>query len=124
MGKWMMMTAAVLGALAVALGAYFAHAPLDLTPHMEEVIQKGLHYHALHSVALLVVGLLYRLSGRVLYLYVMALFLAGIVLFSFSLYLYGGAGIPFFAKVTPTGGSAFIAGWLLLAVALFRDPAR
>jgi len=110
--------AALAGFIGVALGAFGAHGLRGrLTPEMLAVFETGVRYQLIHAVALLAVaGLMDRLSG---WLIVTAgwLFLAGMVLFSGSLYLLALTGITILGAITPLGGLAFLAGWACLAFA-------
>lgn len=108
---WWQVAGAV-GALGVAMGAFGAHALEGRIedPHLIEVWHTGARYHLIHAVALLGVAAhpgAVDWSGR--------LFVAGIVLFSGSLYLMTLTGVRVLGAVTPLGGLCFIAGWLLLA---------
>jgi uncharacterized membrane protein YgdD (TMEM256/DUF423 family) len=113
-----MLIAALAGFIGVALGAFGAHGLRGrLTPDMLGVFETGVRYQLIHAVALLAVaGLMDRLSGSL----VTAagwLFLAGMVLFSGSLYLLALTGITILGAITPIGGLAFLAGWACLAFA-------
>lgn len=109
-------------ALAVILGAFGAHIlKARLSPEMLNVYQVGSHYHFYHAIGMLVVGLLaaqihndaaVQLSGF--------LMLGGIVLFCGSLYLLAVTGLTWLGAVAPLGGLAFIAAWVVLAVAVLR----
>lgn len=106
--------AAALGAAGVALGAFGAHAlRARLAPELLAAWQTGVLYHLLHSVALLALGLYAQASGRAVTLPA-ALFAAGIVLFSGSLYLLTALGQRWAGPITPIGGLCLIAGWLAL----------
>jgi uncharacterized membrane protein YgdD (TMEM256/DUF423 family) len=119
--------ALALGALlmfcAVAAGAFGAHLLRGyLSPEMLVVWQTGVQYQAWHALALIAVGLYLqtnagarwvRWSGR--------LFAVGILLFSGSLYLLALTGVREWGVVTPLGGVAFLAGWLLLALGVWRE---
>jgi uncharacterized membrane protein YgdD (TMEM256/DUF423 family) len=87
---------------------------------MLAVFETGVRYHLIHALALLAVGwATTRWPGG----WVAAsgwLFLAGIVVFSGSLYLMTLTGARWLGAVTPLGGLAFILGWLALALAAFR----
>jgi uncharacterized membrane protein YgdD (TMEM256/DUF423 family) len=109
---------ALLMAAAVALGAFGAHAlKARLTPDLLAVWQTGVTYHALHALALLVVGLLMlQIGASATLAWATWLFLAGIVLFSGSLYLLALGAPRAFGFVTPFGGVSFIAAWVMLAV--------
>lgn len=110
-------------ALAVALGAFGAHALTDrLNAYSGGVYEKAVFYHFLHALGILVVSLLPK-AGVVsppAAAWVSGLLFAGIVLFSGSLYLLAVTGARSLAAVTPLGGLCFIAGWLVLAYALIR----
>ena len=113
--------AALLAAASVATGAFGAHALKSrLSPDLLSVWQTGVLYHALHALALVGVGLFLiarpdagaaRLAAW--------LFLAGIVLFSGSLYLLATTGTRALGAVAPLGGLALIAGWVALAWAAY-----
>ena len=116
--------AAASGVLAVLIGAFGAHALEDrLSPRMLDVFATASDYHFYHTLALLAVGLLDR-DGESKWLAVSGwAFVAGIVVFSGSLYLLALTGIGWLGAVTPLGGVAFIAGWLLLAAAAWTRRA-
>ena len=103
--------------VAVALGAFGAHAlKTRLTPDMTAVWQTAVQYHAWHALALLVVGvLLLQWPGQRAVEVAGWLFVAGIVLFSGSLYALALTGVRGLGAVTPFGGVAFLAGWAALA---------
>jgi uncharacterized membrane protein YgdD (TMEM256/DUF423 family) len=111
--------ASVLMALAVALGAFGAHAlKTRLAPEMLAIWQTGVTYHAWHALALLLLGLLmlHMPNGAALR-YAAWLFVAGVVLFAGSLYLLALGAPRWVGAITPFGGVAFIAGWIACAVA-------
>lgn len=118
--------ALVLGAVAmfaaVAAGAFGAHALKGrLAPDMAAVWQTAVQYQAWHALALVGVGLL-RLQwpARRGVGVAGALFTAGIVLFSGSLYALALTGVRGIGAVTPVGGVAFLAGWAVLAWSVAR----
>lgn len=116
-------TGAVLLALAVILGAFGAHGLQNrLDDYSRGVYEKAVFYHFLHAMGILVVAILGRTStfpeGGVDT--VCWFLLAGIVLFSGSLYLLAVTGNRALGMITPFGGVAFIIGWLLLAWRLRR----
>ena len=105
--------AAAAGFLAVALGAFGAHGlhALLVKNNAVEIWRTASTYHLVHAVVLLFVA--DRMpSARLAW----GLFLAGIVVFSGSLYLLAATGIPWLGAVTPAGGLALLAGWLVLAL--------
>lgn len=113
---------ALLGAGAVALGAFGAHALKGrLSPEMLAVWQTAVQYHFWHVLAVLVVGLLAMRWPQNGWLHSAAGFLvAGILIFSGSLYLLALGAPRVLGMATPVGGFAFILGWLALALAALR----
>jgi uncharacterized membrane protein YgdD (TMEM256/DUF423 family) len=107
--------AAALGFVGVALGAFGAHGLRErLSPAMLEVYRTGVLYHLLHAVALLAValGAAHLARPRA----VAALFTAGVVVFSGSLYVLAVTGVRGLGAVTPLGGLLLMAGWVTLAI--------
>jgi uncharacterized membrane protein YgdD (TMEM256/DUF423 family) len=117
-----MTLAALLMFVAVAAGAFGAHALKGrLTPELSATWETAVQYHAWHALGLAVVGLLtIQVPGRVGLALAGWLFVAGIVLFSGSLYAMALTGARWLGAVTPIGGVAFLAGWLSLAWAASR----
>ena len=121
------MTAALLGALGVVLGAFGAHGLKELVPpETVTAFQTGAQYQMYHVFALLAIGILWsKFSGKLLKL-AGNFFLTGILLFSGSLYLITmlkAADITGLGKIgiiTPIGGVFLIAGWLLLFFGLAK----
>ncbi|MTB50849.1 DUF423 domain-containing protein [Lewinella sp. W8] len=120
--------AALLGALAVALGAFGAHGLKNLVgPDQIETFQIGVRYHFLHTLAILLVGVLWDKPtlGKTMLNRSVWCFGLGMLLFSGSLYLLSlrevhGLPVGFLGPVTPIGGLLLIAGWVML----FFAPAR
>jgi uncharacterized membrane protein YgdD (TMEM256/DUF423 family) len=114
--------AALLLFAAVGLGAFGAHAlKARLAPDMQAIWQTAVHYHAWHALGLLALGLFTMqrpdAPGASLAAW---LFVAGIALFSGSLYALALSGVRGLGAVTPFGGVAFLAGWLAFAWAAWR----
>ena len=109
-------------ALAVLLGAFGAHSlKTQLAADMMAVYQTGLQYHLFHSLGLLAVGLVaLHLSDSRWLRWSGWLMLAGIVIFSGSLYVLSTTGWRWLGAVTPLGGLSFIVAWVLFAVALVK----
>jgi len=126
MHKKSLIAAAIFGGLAVALGAFGAHGLEKITSD-EKILhgyQTGVQYQMYHALALIAVGILYgQMQGRFLK-WAADCFIAGILLFSGSLYLitylkiHGSTAVRFAGPVTPLGGIFFIAGWGLLLMSL------
>lgn len=108
--------------LAVALGAFGAHAlKARLSPEMSAVWQTAVQYHAWHALGLLGLGLLMLHWPERPGLGVAGwLLLAGVALFSGSLYALALTGVRGLGAITPIGGVAFLAGWGVLAWAVAR----
>lgn len=108
--------------LAVVLGAFGAHAlKAKLSPELLSVYQTAVQYHFYHALGLLAVGVLILWTPSNIWLkYSGGALLAGIVLFSGSLYLLSVTGVRALGAITPVGGLCFIVGWLLLAIAVWR----
>jgi uncharacterized membrane protein YgdD (TMEM256/DUF423 family) len=108
--------------LAVALGAFGAHALKSrLTGDMTSVWHTAVLYHALHALALFGLGLLMlHWPERIDLPIVGWLFVAGIILFSGSLYVMALTGVRTLGAVTPVGGVAFLLAWLVLVWAIAR----
>jgi len=113
---------ALAGLLAVALGAFGAHALRGrLDEYARGVFETAVQYHFYHALALALVGvLLLSQPASALLKSSGWLFLIGIAVFSGSLYLLAITGIKWLGAVTPLGGLAFIAGWGCLAAAAWK----
>ena len=112
--------AALSGFLAVALGAFGAHAlrPTLILLNTADTWGTASLYHLVHSVALLCIALA-RPTARLGFW----LMLGGIVLFSGSLYVFALTGMKSVAPIAPVGGTFLLAGWLVLAFGM-RDAER
>ncbi|MDK2970603.1 MAG: hypothetical protein PWP23_358 [Candidatus Sumerlaeota bacterium] len=112
---------AVSGFLAVALGAFGAHGlKRILDTDLLVIFETGVRYHFHHTLALLAVGLLAREgAGRALCASGWA-FVAGIVVFSGSLYALALTGERWLGAITPIGGVSFLVGWGALGVAAWQ----
>jgi uncharacterized membrane protein YgdD (TMEM256/DUF423 family) len=111
-------TAAILLALAVILGAFGAHGlRARLDADSMRIYETAVMYHFLHALGILILSALPRTGTVSAYGMgqVCAILLAGIVLFSGSLYLLAVTGTRILGAITPLGGVLFIAGWLLAA---------
>jgi len=105
--------AAVAGFLGVALGAFGAHGLKDVLQKNStvDVWKTASSYHLIHSAVLLFLA-----SRRPLPLGPWYLLLAGVIIFSGSLYVLAVTGIHWLGAITPLGGLTFLAGWLWLAI--------
>lgn len=119
--KTILVTAAVSLALAVIIGAFGAHGLKSrLSPEMMDIYKTGVEYHFYHALGLLLVGILsVQVPSSLMNLSALLLFL-GIVIFSGSLYVLAVSGIKWLGAITPIGGLCFIAGWILLVLAILK----
>jgi uncharacterized membrane protein YgdD (TMEM256/DUF423 family) len=109
--------------LAVALGAFGAHALQDiLDDRAQEIFETGVRYQMYHALALLLVGLLLTRGGGTGLVAAGWAFTAGILLFSGSLLVLSLAGIRWMGAVAPVGGTALLLGWALLVWSVLRTP--
>jgi uncharacterized membrane protein YgdD (TMEM256/DUF423 family) len=123
MHKGFIKTAAILGALSVALGAFAAHALKEkISDYAVTIFETGVRYQFYHVFALLAVGILYKEFPNKFIRWAGIFFICGVILFSGSLYalMYiQGAVIPGYnwvGAVTPMGGLFFILGWIFLFI--------
>jgi uncharacterized membrane protein YgdD (TMEM256/DUF423 family) len=116
-------TGSLLLALAVILGSFGAHGLRDrLDAYAMGVYEKAVFYHFIHALGLLIVSFLPKTGtfSDFATSWVCGLLLAGIVVFSGSLYLLAVSGNRMLGAITPIGGLSFIAAWLALAWFLWR----
>lgn len=109
--------------LAVFLGAFGAHGLRSrITEDLMAIYQTGVQYHFYHALGLIAIGIItihlpisfwIKWSGW--------LMLAGILLFSGSLYILSLTNIRWLGAITPLGGMAFILAWLSLAIGIFKS---
>ena len=118
MDRTFLLLGALFGFLGVALGAFGAHALRGrLSPEMLAVFETGVRYQMYHTLALLITGLVMaRIDGWLFHVAGWC-FVAGILIFSGSLYALALTGVTVLGAITPIGGLAFLAGWACLAIA-------
>ncbi|QSE99085.1 DUF423 domain-containing protein [Fulvivirga lutea] len=116
--------AAILGVLAVSIGAFGAH---GLNTFLTETgrldtFETAVKYHFYHTLALLLIGLLQQMWKSKFLDYAANLFLAGIFIFSGSLYALCLSQLTILGAITPIGGLMLIGGWLMLFIAATKKP--
>ncbi len=128
MHKGFIKTASILGALTVALGAFAAHFLKEqISDYAVNIFETGVRYQFYHVFALLAAGMLYKEFPNRFIKWSGILFIAGIILFSGSLYclMYiKGAVMPgykWIGAITPIGGLFFILGWIFLFIGCFKN---
>ncbi len=127
MHRWFLITAALIGALSVALGAFAAHGLKQVLPaDAVAIFETGVRYQFYHAFALLAAGILYEKYPGALLQWAGNCFQLGIILFSGSLYVLTAlkaseaVGVSKIGLVTPFGGLFFIAGWILMVIAFIK----
>jgi uncharacterized membrane protein YgdD (TMEM256/DUF423 family) len=127
MRKGFIATGALLGALAVAFGAFGAHGLKKIVPEDAVLVfQTGVQYQMYHALALLLTGILSEKISSKFINFAGWFFICGIILFSGSLYFLtlikttGTDGLNIVGVITPFGGLSFIAGWVCLLISAWR----
>ena len=123
MKNYTILIAGIVGALAVGIGAFGAHGlkPL-LTTEQLEVFKTGSQYHFYHAITMLLIGVISGKGEHRSLSWAAGAMLAGILLFSGSLYLLASREVlgienwKWLGPVTPIGGFCFILGWISLAI--------
>ena len=128
MHKGFIRTAALFGTLAVLLGAFGAHALKNVaSENTIAIYETGVKYQFYHTFALLLAAIIYKDFRGSHLIWAGRFFIAGIILFSFSLYILAGlqaSGSVVFnwiGAITPVGGICFIAGWLMMFARLVKN---
>lgn len=121
MDKQFLSISFIMGAIAVAFGAFGAHALRELVDEKAiQTWQTAVQYHFYHLFAIALTGILLKQGINVWYKRAGYLFISGILIFSGSLYIMtllkatGATSVNWLGAITPIGGVCFIAGWLFL----------
>ncbi|MHA4847553.1 DUF423 domain-containing protein [Flavitalea antarctica] len=127
MHRGFLITGSLLAALAVGLGAFGAHGLKKIVPaDTVTTFETGVRYQFYHCFALIIVAILFEKFAGSWMTYAGYAFIAGIILFSGSLYVLtliqatGTVGLRGIGIITPIGGLFLIAGWILMAVAFLK----
>lgn len=122
MAKLFLVLGTLSACLAVILGAFGAHLlKARLSSEMLVIYQTGNQYHFYHALGLVLIGLLaLHLPESAFLKWSGWLMLAGILIFSGSLYILSISGISWFGAITPVGGTTFIVSWILLGIAVLK----
>ena len=122
--KGSIISGAIHGFLAVALGAFAAHALEDmLDDYSTGIWDTAVQYQMFHAAALILVGILMSkaILGEVKQLKIaMICFNAGIIIFSGSLMVLALTGIGILGAITPIGGVLFLTGWIMVIIAIVK----
>jgi uncharacterized membrane protein YgdD (TMEM256/DUF423 family) len=122
MPRTFLLAGALAGFVGVAFGAFGAHGLRGrLTPDMLAVFETGVRYQMYHALALMLTAAI-MMTGRIESARAVTIagwsFVAGIVLFSGSLYLLAVTGVTSLGAITPIGGLLFLVGWACLVIAM------
>ena len=120
--QMLLRTGAVLALLGVVFGAFGAHAlKATMSAEMLAVYQTGVQYHLIHALGIVLIAIVTATQPTWKRLVLAGwLMVAGVLLFSGSLYLLAATGMRMLGVITPLGGLCFIAAWALLAFAPVR----
>lgn len=119
--RWILATAGALIALATVSGAFGAHALQGrLTPERLNIYETAVRYQFYHSLGLLGIGLLARITAAPVLRWPALLIVIGIFLFSGSIYALSFGAPRMLGVVTPVGGLALIAGWVVFVIAALQ----
>lgn len=120
--KGSIISGAIHGLLAVALGAFGAHALKEvLDDYSAGIWDTAVQYQMFHATALLIIGVLIKLLGPIKQLKIAAICMnLGILFFSGSLFILAISGISVLGAITPIGGVLFISGWLLIIISIMK----
>lgn len=122
MDRWFFFLGALAGGLGVGAGAFGAHALRErLAARSLEIFETAVRYQLVHALALCAAAWAVTRWPGGLSTAAGWLFLAGILLFSGSLYALALGGPRWLGPITPLGGTAFLAGWICLALATLRQ---
>jgi uncharacterized membrane protein YgdD (TMEM256/DUF423 family) len=123
--KKIVVSAAILAALAIGLGAFGAHGlRAVMSPKALTTFETGVRYQMYHSLALLVIGFAMSVPFKTRK-WVCVFFISGVILFSGSIYLLAsseltGFNVSFLGPITPIGGLLLILGWLRLLYGILK----
>ena len=126
MNRQIFISGCVQAFLAVSIGAFGAHALKDvIASDLAGTYDTGTQYHMFHAIALFVTAHVWSRGGKEAPLkWAGLLFNIGILLFSGSLYVLAITGIRGLGAITPFGGVAFLAGWIMLAISQVKSDRK
>ncbi len=122
MSKLFLISGSVIAGLGVAIGAFGAHALKAILEanNRLETFETGVKYQFYHALALIILGLIMQKFDHRMFVWSGYSYLAGIIIFSGSLYILSLTGVGKWGAVTPLGGLAFILGWVFLIIGLSK----
>lgn len=121
--KFILVSGCILGFLSVALGAFGAHAFKEVLTASNRLgtYETAVQYQMYHALALVLTGFMALYFPKTDFSWVAFSFLFGTIIFSGSLYILCATGIKWLGAITPIGGLGFLAGWLLLAIKIWKE---
>lgn len=118
--QWLLFLGALIGFLGVGAGAFGAHfLKQRLSVEMLSIFEVGVRYQMYHVLAIFIAVWLSTVSGSVWTIWSGYTFLAGIIIFSGSLYLLVFSEVKAWGAITPIGGLLLLFGWIFLALSAF-----
>ncbi len=123
MSKLFLLSGSVLAAVAVAIGAFGAHALKELltASNKLETFETAVRYQFYHALALLFLGLIMLKFDHKMFAWSGYSFIVGTIIFSGSLYILSLTGVNKWGAVTPLGGVALLIGWITLIIGLSKS---
>ena len=123
MAKLFLILGSSIAGLAVAIGAFGAHALKSIleTTNRLETFETGVKYQFYHALALIILGLIMHKFDHKMFAWSGYAFIIGIILFSGSLYILSLSGVNKWGAVTPLGGVAFLIGWITLIIGITKS---
>jgi uncharacterized membrane protein YgdD (TMEM256/DUF423 family) len=120
--KFSLITGAIFAALSVMIGAFGAHSLAEILQKNQrlDTFDTAVKYQMFHSIGILITGLLIHKFNINILNWSVYLFIAGILIFSGSLYILSITNIKWLGAITPIGGLAFIAGWIIMIFGILK----
>lgn len=123
MARVFLVLGAIFGLLAVVLGAFGAHGlKARVSPDLLQIFETGARYHMYHAFLLMFIGSMLSTRPSAVLVWAGIATVAGVLIFSGSLYMLVLTDTRWLGAITPIGGLMLIAGWGLLAFALATNP--
>jgi uncharacterized membrane protein YgdD (TMEM256/DUF423 family) len=120
--KSLLFVSGILSFFGVAFGAIGSHMLKNIIlPDLLIIYETGIRYQIYHSLAIILLSLLYLKIPTSEFLFAGNLFVYGILFFSGSLYLLSITGIKKFGMITPIGGVLFLLGWIVMLKGIWKS---
>jgi uncharacterized membrane protein YgdD (TMEM256/DUF423 family) len=119
-GRVFILIGSIAASISVLAGAFGAHGLADVLGDRADVYETAARYHMYHALAIILVGILFRRYRSRAVMMAGWLFLAGVLVFSGSLYVLAISGVAAWGAITPFGGVLFVLAWILLGTGVWR----